>query len=179
MRSLQQQLASSRSSAQMAQASLQDEIDALTVGSCIQTNFIVVRAQNSLCLLMTVATISRQFSHFSRLFLTFISHKWFDHAWDCLRLLNGSDQIQSQGQVTSIGPSVRHCHLQASLAKERSGRAQIVASLKETISGLKAAGDVEGRLKAQAIALHGQVTAAQHAQVAVFLGRAGYPAGIC
>ncbi len=56
--------------------------------------------------------------------------------------------------------------LQASLAKERCGRAQMVASLKETISGLKAAGDVEGRLKAQAIALHRQIAAAQHAQVA-------------
>ena len=55
--------------------------------------------------------------------------------------------------------------MQASLAQERSGRAQMVASLKETISGLKAAGDVEGRLKAQVIALHGQVTAAQSAQV--------------
>ncbi len=55
--------------------------------------------------------------------------------------------------------------LQASPVKERSGRAQIVASLKETISGLKAAGDVEGRLKSQVIALHGQITAAQHAQV--------------
>jgi len=55
--------------------------------------------------------------------------------------------------------------LQASLVKERSGKAHIVASLKETISGLKAAGDVEGRLKSQVIALHGQITAAQHAQV--------------
>ena len=46
-----------------------------------------------------------------------------------------------------------------------------MASLKETISGLKAAGDVEGRLKAQTIALHGQITAAQHAQVAAPLLR--------
>ena len=55
--------------------------------------------------------------------------------------------------------------MQASLAQEKSGRAQMVASLKETISGLKAAGNVEGRLKAQVIALHSQVTAAQSAQV--------------
>ena len=57
-------------------------------------------------------------------------------------------------------------NLQASLAKEKSGRAHTVASLRETISGLKAAGDVEGRLKAQATALHGQFAAAQHTQVA-------------
>jgi hypothetical protein len=40
-----------------------------------------------------------------------------------------------------------------------------VASLKDTIAGLKAAGDVEGRLKAQVVALHAQVTEAQRAQV--------------
>ncbi len=77
-------------------------------------------------------------------------------------LVTFSSRVKSPQQKHAV----RHCNLQASLAKERSGRAQIVASLKETISGLKAAGDVEGRLKAQAIALHGQVTAAQHAQVA-------------
>ena len=56
-------------------------------------------------------------------------------------------------------------YMQASLSKERSSRGQIVASLKDTIAGLKAAGDVEGRLKAQVVALHGQVTEAQRAQV--------------
>lgn len=41
----------------------------------------------------------------------------------------------------------------------------MVASLRDTISGLRAAGDVEGRLKAQVMALHGQAAAAQAAQV--------------
>lgn len=40
-----------------------------------------------------------------------------------------------------------------------------MASLKDTIAGLKAAGDVEGRLKAQVVALHGQIAEAQRAQV--------------
>lgn len=55
--------------------------------------------------------------------------------------------------------------MQAALGQEKSGRARMVASLKDTISGLKAAGDVEGRLKAQLLALHGQLTAAHAAQV--------------
>ena len=40
-----------------------------------------------------------------------------------------------------------------------------MASLKDTIAGLKAAGDVEDRLKAQVVALHAQLTEAQRAQV--------------
>ena len=54
---------------------------------------------------------------------------------------------------------------QEALAQERGGKARIVASLRETIAGLRAAGDVEGRLQRQLAATADQLAAAQAAQV--------------
>jgi hypothetical protein len=55
--------------------------------------------------------------------------------------------------------------MQGSLAQERTGRARMVASLRQTIDGLRAAGDVQGRLKVEIVGLHDQLTAARDAQV--------------
>ena len=55
--------------------------------------------------------------------------------------------------------------MQAALAKEKSERARIVLSLRDTITGLKQAGDVEGRLKADLVNTHDQLAASQVAQV--------------
>ena len=54
---------------------------------------------------------------------------------------------------------------QEALAQERGSKARIVASLRETIAGLRAAGDVEGRLKQELAAACTQLAAAQAAQV--------------
>jgi hypothetical protein len=54
---------------------------------------------------------------------------------------------------------------QDALAQERAGRARIVASLRETVAGLRAAGDAEGSLKAQLAAAQAQAAAARTAQV--------------
>lgn len=40
-----------------------------------------------------------------------------------------------------------------------------MASLRETIDGLRAAGDVQGRLKSEIVTLHDQLAAARDAQV--------------
>lgn len=55
--------------------------------------------------------------------------------------------------------------VQAALAKEKSERARIVLSLRDTITGLKQAGDVEGRLKADLVNTHDQLAASQVARV--------------
>ncbi|BDA46361.1 hypothetical protein COCOBI_08-4530 [Coccomyxa sp. Obi] len=53
--------------------------------------------------------------------------------------------------------------LKASLAQEKAGRARIVESLRGTIDGLRAAGDVEGRLKAELVAAHEQLASTRAA----------------
>lgn len=52
---------------------------------------------------------------------------------------------------------------QACLAQEKAGRARIVESLRGTIEGLRAAGDVEGRLKAELVSAHEQLASARAA----------------
>lgn len=52
---------------------------------------------------------------------------------------------------------------QASLAQEKASRARIVESLRGTIDGLRAAGDVEGRLKAELVATHEQLASTRAA----------------
>ena len=54
---------------------------------------------------------------------------------------------------------------QAALSKEKSERARIVLSLRDTITGLKQAGDVEGRLKADLIHTHEHLASSTAAQV--------------
>jgi len=54
--------------------------------------------------------------------------------------------------------------MQAALAKEKSERARIVLSLRDTITGLKQAGDVEGRLKADLVQTHEDLAASRAAQ---------------
>ncbi|CAL8462495.1 g2028 [Coccomyxa elongata] len=53
--------------------------------------------------------------------------------------------------------------LKASLAQEKASRSRIVESLRGTIDGLRAAGDVEGRLKAELVAAHEQLASTQAA----------------
>ena len=55
--------------------------------------------------------------------------------------------------------------MQAALAKEKSERARIVLSLRDTITGLKQAGDVEGRLKADLVQTHEHLASSRIAQV--------------
>ncbi len=55
--------------------------------------------------------------------------------------------------------------MQAALAKEKSERARIVLSLRDTITGLKQAGDVEGRLKADLVQTHEHLATSRAAQV--------------
>ena len=57
------------------------------------------------------------------------------------------------------------CSWQAALAKEKSERARIVLSLRDTITGLKQAGDVEGRLKADLVQSHEDLASARASQV--------------
>ena len=54
--------------------------------------------------------------------------------------------------------------MQAALSKEKSERARIVLSLRDTISGLKQAGDVEGRLKADLVQTHEDLATSRAAQ---------------
>lgn len=51
------------------------------------------------------------------------------------------------------------------MSKEKSERARIVLSLRDTITGLKQAGNVEGRLKTDLINTHEELAAARSAQV--------------
>ena len=55
--------------------------------------------------------------------------------------------------------------MQAALAKEKGDRARIVLSLRDTITGLKQAGDVEGRLKADLVQTYEDLAASRAAQV--------------
>lgn len=61
--------------------------------------------------------------------------------------------------------AVSHALSQAALAKEKSERARIVLSLRDTITGLKQAGDVEGRLKADLVQTHEDLASSRAAQV--------------
>lgn len=55
--------------------------------------------------------------------------------------------------------------MQATLSKEKSERARIVLSLRDTITGLKQAGDVEGRLKADLVQTHEDLATSRAMQV--------------
>ena len=55
--------------------------------------------------------------------------------------------------------------MQAALSKEKSERARIVLSLRDTITGLKQAGDVEGRLKADLVQTHEDLATSRAMQV--------------
>lgn len=67
--------------------------------------------------------------------------------------------------VKKLTPAVSYASLQAALAKEKSERARIVLSLRDTITGLKQAGDVEGRLKADLVQTHEDLASSRAAQV--------------
>lgn len=54
---------------------------------------------------------------------------------------------------------------QDALAQEKGQRARVVMSLRETIGGMKAAGDVEGRLKAELVRYHELLAASKSSQV--------------
>ena len=60
------------------------------------------------------------------------------------------------------------CVCQAALFQEKSERARIVLSLRDTITGLKQAGDVEGRLKADLVQTHEDLATSRAAQVSSF-----------
>lgn len=59
-------------------------------------------------------------------------------------------------------------YCQAALSKEKSERARIVLALRDTITGLKQAGDVEGRLKADLVQTHENLATSRAAQVSSF-----------
>ena len=59
--------------------------------------------------------------------------------------------------------------MQGSLAQEKNERGKIVTSLRETIYGLRRAGDVEGRLKTELIQQHELLAAARAAQACAHL----------
>ena len=59
--------------------------------------------------------------------------------------------------------------MQGSLAQEKNERAKIVTSLRETIHGLRRAGDVEGRLKTELIQQQELLAAAKAAQACTHL----------
>lgn len=52
-------------------------------------------------------------------------------------------------------------------------------SLRDTITGLKQAGDVEGRLKADLVQTHEDLATSRAAQVSPFLTTKKAPAGLC
>ncbi len=72
--------------------------------------------------------------------------------------LRGSNVPNPEGGTSCDG-------LQASLSQEKNERGKIVTSLRETILGLRRAGDVEGRLKTELIQQHESLASAHAAQV--------------
>lgn len=77
-------------------------------------------------------------------------------------LLISANTLQVNVRVTLAVP-------QAALSKEKSERARIVLSLRDTITGLKQAGNVEGRLKTDLVNMHEQLAASRTAQVSTCL----------
>ncbi|KAL0020086.1 hypothetical protein WJX79_009298 [Trebouxia sp. C0005] len=74
------------------------------------------------------------------------------------------DTLRAQAAASRSGLQDEAKSLQAALAKEKSERARIVLSLRDTITGLKQAGDVEGRLKADLVQTHEDLAASRAAQ---------------
>ncbi|KAK9818004.1 hypothetical protein WJX72_005629 [[Myrmecia] bisecta] len=74
------------------------------------------------------------------------------------------DTLRAQSNASRAGLQEEVQALSAALAQEKGERARIVMSLRDTIGGLKQAGDVEGRLKAELIQLHEQLATARAAQ---------------
>jgi hypothetical protein len=86
------------------------------------------------------------------------------------RLCHNTKTVNTSTQSTQVMPTCKLLLLlcmsmQAALAKEKSERARIVLSLRDTITGLKQAGDVEGRLKADLVQTHEHLAASRAAQV--------------
>ncbi|DBA92530.1 TPA: hypothetical protein ACH3X1_002761 [Trebouxia sp. C0004] len=69
------------------------------------------------------------------------------------------DTLRAQAAASRSGLQDEANSLKAALAKEKSERARIVLSLRDTITGLKQAGDVEGRLKAHLVQTHEDLAA--------------------
>ncbi|DBB14510.1 TPA: hypothetical protein ACH3X3_004792 [Trebouxia sp. C0006] len=74
------------------------------------------------------------------------------------------DTLRAQAAASRSGLQDEANSLKAALAKEKSERARIVLSLRDTITGLKQAGDVEGRLKADLVQTHEHLASSRIAQ---------------
>ncbi|KAL3148684.1 hypothetical protein ABBQ38_014099 [Trebouxia sp. C0009 RCD-2024] len=74
------------------------------------------------------------------------------------------DTLRAQAAASRSGLQEEANSLKAALSKEKSERARIVLSLRDTITGLKQAGDVEGRLKADLVQTHEDLATSRAAQ---------------
>ncbi|KAK9863504.1 hypothetical protein WJX84_001683 [Apatococcus fuscideae] len=75
-----------------------------------------------------------------------------------------ADTLRAQSMAVQASLRERVESLTANLAQEKNERGKIVTSLRETIHGLRRAGDVEGRLKTELIQQHELLAAARAAQ---------------
>ena len=166
----QKQLHTVRGGASAAQTALQEEIQSLKVR--LAPPLIIAR----LLLCSTKASHDMQFNGTIQVPSSFattvcqLTWCWHIHRSNaaCLcisadmkirgHMIRTGDGLEGPRTLTGQGLSA-----QASLAQEKAGRARIVESLRSTIGGLRAAGDVEGRLKAELVAAHEQFASAQAA----------------
>ncbi|KAK9819108.1 hypothetical protein WJX74_002074 [Apatococcus lobatus] len=82
----------------------------------------------------------------------------------CDVLQRQADTLRAQSTAVQASLQERVESLTGSLAQEKNERGKIVTSLRETIHGLRRAGDVEGRLKTELIQQHELLAAAKAAQ---------------